>query len=400
MLDLPCEIRLARGRGVNPRFRLNGRGAWRHAMKVAIIFATDGSSCEDAVVAPFRAAGFVAGLGSAGVEPVMIEVEPDHVPADPAAPVEPPARRLRTGRDALGTLLADERPDVIQTFGPEQRLAAIWALAADNEAPLVHCVSCWRADMSGADTSPAASLEGSCAKGASARASARVAALVGTSRAAVGCLMEIGYFPCASSSIIVPPPVERGAADATSEAARTAEAVFGVYDPCASADLVAFLAHTIELTGRRHAMQMRIAMRHPPPGDGVSIARVAPEGIEHFIAGIDVLAVPTYDDSVAAVLIAALRSGKSVIVPDPSGAAELIEYGRHGLTFAAGSAYHFANAMNLVGQSWRQKPVLLAHGRSAIAGTDPAAVARRLAAGYRQLLAAPGAARAVRPSHG
>ncbi len=74
-------------------------------------------------------------------------------------------------------------------------------------------------------------------------------------------------------------------------------------------------------------------------------------------------------------------------MPDPSGAAELIEYGRHGLTFAAGSAYHFANAMNIVSQSWQQKPVLLADGGRAIARTDPAQVAQTFATAYRRLAA-------------
>jgi glycosyltransferase involved in cell wall biosynthesis len=106
------------------------------------------------------------------------------------------------------------------------------------------------------------------------------------------------------------------------------------------------------------------------------------EGIAAFLATIDVLAVPVYDDAIAAPLIAALRAGKSVIVPDPSGAAELIEYGRHGLMFAAGSAYHFANAIGLVSQSWSQRQVLLADGGPAVARTDPAAVARALAAVY------------------
>ena len=60
-------------------------------MKVAIIFATDGSDGEDAIVAPFVSAGFVDGLRHNGVEPVLISVAPDHDGAarrplrDPAA---------------------------------------------------------------------------------------------------------------------------------------------------------------------------------------------------------------------------------------------------------------------------------------------------------------------------
>jgi glycosyltransferase involved in cell wall biosynthesis len=129
---------------------------------------------------------------------------------------------------------------------------------------------------------------------------------------------------------------------------------------------------------------------------------VPTDGIDGFLATIDVLAVPAYDDAIAAPLIAALRGGKSVIVPDPSGAAELVEYGRHGLMFCAGSAYHFANAIDIVSQSWSQKPVLLADGGPAIARTHPAAVAHTFATVYRRL--APAAdqtrANAPKPSHG
>jgi glycosyltransferase involved in cell wall biosynthesis len=154
--------------------------------------------------------------------------------------------------------------------------------------------------------------------------------------------------------------------------------------------------------GRRNALEVRIAMREPSPAAPAPISIVPAEGIDGFLAAVDVLAVPAYDDAIAAVLIAALRAGKSVIVPDPSGAAELIEYGRHGLMFCAGSAYHFATAMDIVSQSWGQKPVLLADGGPAIARTHPAAVSDIFAAAYRRLVPASGDnyANSQKPSHG
>jgi hypothetical protein len=57
--------------------------------------------------------------------------------------------------------------------------------------------------------------------------------------------------------------------------------------------------------------------------------------------------------------------------------------------FSAGSAYHFATALNVVSQSWRQRPILLADGGPAIAKTHPVAVAHSFATVYARLLAAP-----------
>jgi hypothetical protein len=348
-------------------------------MKVAIIFATDGSGCEDAVLAPFRSASFVEGLRVGGIDPVIITVVPDHAADDP----ERPDRALRCRRGGLAALLASERPDAVQTFGPEHQMAAIWPIAAQAGARIAHCVSCWR-EAADAPSSRISSLATSRAK----RASRHVGALIGTGRAAVGGLIAGGYFPHAASSVIVPPPVERAAVAANVPSASASNPVFGVYDPCASRDLVAFVAHAIELTGQRNALQMRMAMEAPSAAAGAAISIVPADGIDGFLAAVDVLAVPAYDDAMAAPLIAALRAGKSVIVPDPSGAAELIEYGRHGLLFCAGSAYHFANAMDIVGQSWSQKPVLLADGGPAIARTHPAAVSHTFVAIYDRLAAA------------
>jgi hypothetical protein len=375
----------------NPN-RIEARSPGTAAMKVAIIFATDGSHCEDVVLAPFRSASFAAGLRSGDIEPVIITVVPDD--AAPAPEPADAARRCR--RHELAALLAAERPQAIQTFGPEPGLAAIWPIAVLAGVPIVHCVSCWRT-AEAARPPQVSSLAASRAR----RASRHVAALLGTSRAMIGGLMTAGYFADAMFSVVVPPPVERAAEAMNAPAGRaSSDPVFGVYDPCATPDLVDFVSRAIELTGRRNTLAVRIAMATPLPAAPAPIAPVPAGSIEDFLATIDVLAVPAYDDAVAAPLIAALRAGKSVIVPDPSGAAELIEYGRHGLMFYAGSAYHFANAVDIVGQSWNQRPVLLADGGPAIARTHPRAVAQSFAAVYERLASPAPHAVPREPSHG
>jgi hypothetical protein len=233
------------------------------------------------------------------------------------------------------------------------------------------------------------------------RASRHVDGLLGTSRAAAGSLIADGCFSRAAFSVIFPPPVERAGAAVTASAAspRAQEPVFGIYDPWASRALIAFVSYAIELTGRRDALQLRIAVREPA-ADRAPVSFVAATGIDEFLGGIDVLVVPAYDDSIALALIAALRSGKAVIVPDCSGAAELIEYGRHGVMFPARSAYHLANTVNLVSQSWSQTPVLLAEGGAAIAKTNPAAVAHSFAMTCERLVSAHGRARGAASSRG
>jgi glycosyltransferase involved in cell wall biosynthesis len=164
--------------------------------------------------------------------------------------------------------------------------------------------------------------------------------------------------------------------------------VFGVYAPAAAAALFSFLSHAVDLTGGPDAIQVRVATHNPPATAAPRISTVAAGDPDDFVAAIDVLAVPVYDDAVAGALMAALRSGKSVIVPDRGGGAELIEYGRHGLMFGAGSAYHLAGAINLISQGWSEKPVLFATGGPAVARTQPSAVAASFATVWERAVAA------------
>jgi hypothetical protein len=215
---------------------------------VAIVFATDGSSREDAVLAPFRSAGFVDGLKIDRIDPVMISFVPEHavVASAPGEICRPSGLRER---------IADARPDAIQTFGPEHRLTAVWRLAAEMKVPLAHCVSCWREapDDGNRQTTPPASLLLSLARLRARRASAHVDALLGTTRAAPGGLLADGFFPRARFSVVVPPPVERAGAAAAAAVAPAssvsrATPVFGIYDPHAAADLVDFVSRPTHWT--------------------------------------------------------------------------------------------------------------------------------------------------------
>lgn len=357
-------------------------------MKVALIFAAAGAACEDAVLGPFRAPGFIAGLQRAGIEPLAIAVVAaggGNAAAGGPGVLGPGWFTVR--HDRLAGLVADEQPDVVQTFGPEHRAGAVWPLA--RTAPLlVHCVSCWPEEPQ-KGTMPAvfASLAARRAR----HASRHVGAVVGTSRAAIGGLLGAGYFARAGFSALVRPPV--GAAPtppgeaARSPTARNPVPVFGIWAPQGGTGLQAFLSHAAALTGRPDAVRLRVAVRTPPPATEPALAFVTATGVDDFLPAIDVLAVPAYDDTIAPALIAALRLGKAVIVPDRGGGAELIEYGRHGLMFSAGSAYHFANAINLVSEAWSERPVLLAHGGPAIARTEPAAVAAAFTGIWNRALA-------------
>jgi glycosyltransferase involved in cell wall biosynthesis len=337
-------------------------------MKALIIFTSDGSEREDDILAPFRSVGFTDGLHSSGVDPVPVSIIADNRSAG------------RTGNDSLLKFIVDERPDVIQTFGPEHRLATVWRLAAGAGRPIAHCVSCWRRDhlqglSLGRFLVPVSRIR---------RASRHVTALIGTSRSAVGERIAGGLFTGAAFSVILPPPVE--CAPVTSLQPLRGPPVFGVYDPLASGELIALVLRAVDLSGRRSTMEMRIATKGPV-GEADPTAFVGSAGgVERFLSTIDVLVVPDYNDSCMYAIVAALRAGKSVIVPDGSAAAELIGYGRSGLMFQAGSPYELANALNLIDQSRSQAPVLIADGGHAVARTDPAAVARGFAKVYGELV--------------
>jgi hypothetical protein len=368
-------------------------------MKVALIFSTEGQAGEDAIL-PFASTPFIDSLVHAGLAPFVIRVIAD-APGDAAeihwsqsGPRALPMRRIR-----LATFLMAETPDAIATFGREHHLAGIWPVAAAN-APLVHCVSSWPGDKTSAPAIPAslASLAAARVK----RASRHVDAVAGTSRAAIAGFLTDGYFANAAFSAVVPPPVGGAAGVAAAvgpPANRRSVPVFGVYAPAAAAAQFSFISHAVGLTGRPDAIAVRVATHNAPATAAARISTVAAGNVEDFVAAIDVLAVPAYDDTMVAALIAALRSGKPVIVPDRGGGAELIEYGRHGLMFCAGSAYHFANAMNLISQGWGEKPVLFATGGPAIARTQPDAAAASFVAVWNRAAASRGR-NAARPTPG
>ena len=335
-------------------------------MKVALIFSTHGPADEYAML-PFASAEFVDSLVRVGLDPLVIRVIAD-APGDAAeigwgdsGPRALPIRRVR-----LATFLAAETPDAISTFGPEHHLAGIWPLAAAN-APLVHCVSSWPCEETRA--APAIPALASIGAARVKRASRHVDAVVGTGRATIARFLTGGYFANAAFSAVVPPPVGRaaGTAAAGPPATRRSVPVFGVYAPAGPPALFSFISHAVDLTGRPDAIAVRIATHRPPASAaaGISTLRRATLEVSWRRSTCSPCRPMTmswwgFDRGFA--------GGQTVIVPDRGGGAELIEYGRHGLMFCAGSAYHLADAINLIRQGWGEKPVLFATGGPPLRG--------------------------------
>jgi glycosyl transferase family 1 len=352
-------------------------------MKVLMILATDAAAHQD-VVSPFRSAAFVEALRDEGVDAGVLSVTPDRDHPSLAGGSESDLVHAVHPGD-LPAILAAEHPDVLMTFGREARLSAIWGIAAAAQLPLGHCVSCWRTGRVAPDVRSYSTVSDWRAK----HSSRHVGGVIGTCRVAVGSLIAGGYFPRAASSIIISPPVDTLGAARPGEMALSPRSaggpVIGIYDPHATAGVVAFVSQALVLTGRRNGMQVRLAVRSPPSiSAGLAFGSVVE--VEDFVAAIDVLVIPSYDDSLARVLIAALRAGKSVVVPDRSGAADLIDHGRYGLIFPAGSAYHLANAMNILTEAWKHPAVLNVDATPAIAKTNPRGVARTLRAVCKRLV--------------
>jgi hypothetical protein len=343
-------------------------------MKIAIIFATDGPD-EDSVVAPFRSSELVGHLRASGINVAVASIQASR--AEDLGATNG-ANGLHCRRDGLAGLITAQRPNIVQTFGRESRLVDIWPLAA-HHAPVVHCVSSWRRGDANTRLFPAAARLR--------KASRHVRGLMGTSRSAIGDLIAAGWFSGAAFSVVVPPPVEAPVGPvAVPSRQRAGAPVFGLYDAAGSTDDMTFMARAIALIGPPGTIQMRIATKHAAAGaPSLAAASVALMPIAAFLATVDVLVVPVYDDSAAPAIMAALRAGKSLVVPDASGAAELVGYGRHGTTFPNGSAYHLATAMNMIHQAWSETPPLATDATAVIERTSPAAVAQGFAAAWRRL---------------
>lgn len=358
-------------------------------MKIALVFAADATA--SLALAPYRSERFIAALRAQGFVPIIIDVEGKDaarlpVPAYAGAPTT-----FFCAADGLARILRQERPALVQTFGAVSCHGRLWPRAGD--VPILHVVGSGGPVAREQDIAVAwrrvrpslRSLAGLRAR----LASRHVDGLIGTNRADLGQHLDLGFFPRAGFSMVVPPPVE-APLRTDAEAASAETPIFGVYDPGATAASLGFLMHAIGLSGQPDFFRVAIA-----PARLAALAPTAPAGISFidaddvaaFVSRIDVLVLPYGEDRMTESVVAALRAGKVVIVPEGCAAAELIEYGRHGVLYAAGSAYHLAMAINVMAQSWRNRPFDFEGVEQMIAGLDPEAVARGFASAYRRLAA-------------
>lgn len=339
-------------------------------MKAALVFA--GGAAAGSTFLPYRSRDFLAGLADAGVQAVVLD--PDQA-------------------GHLPQILAQDRPSVIQTFGATVDLAPVWRAAASTATPLLHFV----ASAGPTVERPARGAPFSVARAALAqrlarRASRAVAGVLGSNRADIGRHFERGFFPRARFSMVAPPPTDP-IGDRTeirpgrAEKARRAPPVLGLYDPEADGASLDLLLQAVALTGQSGTFALRIA----PPALASRVATtggaefVAAAGAAAFVRDIDVLVVPRAHDRALAAIVAALAARKGVIVPDTGVATEIVDYGRCGLLYAAGSAYHLAMAINVMTEAWDNRPLSFDGVDDAIGRTTPAAVARVFATAWHRL---------------
>jgi glycosyltransferase involved in cell wall biosynthesis len=353
-------------------------------MKVALIFA---GAEPDAALAPYRASPFLQALADEGLAPAVIGIAGERVAG--SGPPREGIGRVCAASD-LRALLAAERPDAIQTFGWATALAPVWESVGPTGIPLIHFVSAGGPvqDDSGLGAAGArvrpkfASFAGWRAR----FASRPVAGVIGSNRADIGQHFERGFFPRARFSVLAPPPVDMRDGASAGPAASTP--TFGVYDPDATAHVLGFIAHAVSLTGHPDDLSFRIApsrLRSLVHAPEVMSFVDAPD-LESFVAAVDALVLPYCEDRMVPAVLAALKARKIVIVPDGGVASELIEYGRHGVVYAAGSAYHLSMAINIVAQSRKDRPLDFQGVDAVIARTSPREVARTFAATYGRLV--------------
>lgn len=359
-------------------------------MKVALVFA--GTSAANPVFQPYRSRRFTEALAAEGITAVLVDVDiaqqSRFVPAtyDAPGPVY-----YRNQVDRLPLILTQERPSAVLTFGATLDLAPVWREGAKAEVPILHFVSSEgsisESPATGADfmRTPPRRL----ARAWHARyASRRVAGLVGSNRADLGRHLRQSYFTRARFSVVAPPPTCPPPADAIPPVTGSAEhPVFGFYDPEASESALRFLLRAIDLTGPPGRFALRIApavlSRRVPERTGHATFVEAADPAD-FLRGIDVLLVPEAHDRALPTIATALVARRIVIVPDTGAAIELIDYGRHGVLHAAGSAYHFAMAINVMTQSWSNRPITFEGIDAAVARTAPEQVARAFARAFRK----------------
>lgn len=362
-------------------------------MKVALVFA--GTSAAKPVFQPYRSRRFAEGLAAEGVNAVLVDVDiAQQSRFAPAAHDLPGSTYYRNQVDRLPLIVTQERPSVVLTFGATRELAPVWREGAKAGVPILHVVA-----SEGSVREPAPAFSGGLGFVRNPRqrlagdwltrhASRHVTGLIGSNRADLGLHLRQSYFPRARFSIVAPPPTCPAAAAAVPPAPGAAEyPVFGFYDPEADASALRFLLRAIDLTGPPGRFDLRVApaaLSARLPERAAHATFVDATDAVDFIRGIDVLLVPEAHDRALPTIAAALVARRIVIVPDTGAAIELVDYGRHGVLHAAGSAYHLAMAINVMTQSWSNRPISFEGIDDAVARTAPDEVARTFARACRK----------------
>lgn len=351
-------------------------------MKVALVFA--GIGAAKPVFQPYRSRRFTQALAAAGADAVLVDIDLGR-----QSRFAPTVREAmgpvyyRNQVDRLPLILRQERPSVVQTFGATLELSAVWRAAAKAGMPILHFVS---SEGSVGDRLPGAELG---FVGAPPRrfpaawharyASRHVAGVVGSNRADLGWHLRQSYFSRARFSVVAPPPTCPIEIDPVAPLAGSPQCpVFGFFDPEASEDTLRYLLRAVDLTGPPGRFSLHIApkiLANRVPGRAAHATFVETADAAAFVQGIDVLLVPEAHDRTVPTIAAALVARRVVVVPDTGAAIELVDYGRHGVLHAAGSAYHLAMAINVMAQSWSNRPITFDGIDAAIASTAPEHVA-------------------------
>jgi hypothetical protein len=362
-------------------------------MKAALVFV--GRAAVASVYLPYRSRDFIGALAEAGVEPLVVDVDIDPEPRSATVPSEAPGIvGYRNQVDRLPLIVAQERVAVVQTFGATEDLGAAWGHAARAARPLVHFVSSDGAvvDLPAGRPRNLSDLlrrGRTLAHWRARHASRHVTAVLGSNRADLGRHFRHGFFPRARFSVVAPPPSPppTRTLGVTPLEERRRGPVLGFWDPDADAEVLEHLFRAVALTGQTDLFTVKIAPASLagraalPPGVTVADA----ERADAFLRDVDVLVVPRAEDRTLCAVVAALAARKSVIVPDTDAATEIVDYGRRGLLYAAGSAYHLAMAINVMAQSWTNRPFSFDGVEESIARTAPDAVARMFVSAWRRL---------------
>ncbi|RAI40300.1 glycosyltransferase [Rhodoplanes roseus] len=361
-------------------------------MKAALVFA--GPTAATATFRPYRSRAFIGALADAGIDVVLIDLDLETEQRFATVPAERPGLvSYRNHVDRLPLILAQERLALVQTFGATAELGPVWRHAARTRTPLVHFVS----SEGGIVDRPAGGARLLTGLGRGDRgfmqwrtrhASRHVAGVLGSNRADMGRHFRNGFFPRSRFSIVAPPASARPpAAVSPAVVERRKIPVFGFYDPEATPETLELLLRAVALTGQSDLFTLRIA---PRALAGVvslpsAVSAVEAADADAFLREVDVLVVPRADDRAVVPVLAALSARKSVIVPDTGALTEIVDYGRRGLLYTAGSAYHLAIAINVMAQAWGNRPFSFEGVEEAIGRTTPEALARVFAATWRRL---------------